>query len=170
MSRKIRMTLDPQSISRAIREVELYEKDLKRKIGLLVERLVNDGVEIAKMHVSSLDAVYTGELLNSIDGYFDASKGIGYVRAGSPYAIFVEFGTGVVGEGTSGEAGAIDAHGAMYWEYDINGHGLDGWTYFNEKDGQFYHTLGQPARPFMSMTTRLLDSEVERVVTEVFGR
>lgn len=164
MSRKIRMTLDPQSISRAIREVERYENELKRKINLLLTRLAEDGANIARVSVAEMNAVETGALLESIQGYFDPKRGVGIVEAGSKYAIYVEFGTGVVGEGT------YTGDSVYEWVYDINGHGEDGWTYFNANDGRFYHTTGQVSRPFMSMTARELSNEVEQVAMEVFGR
>lgn len=71
------------------------------------------------------------------------------------YAVFVEFGTGVVGEGNQHPKA-----GEFGWEYDINGHGDAGWWYPTDagdpnpttklsKNGWVAFTRGQASRPFM---------------------
>lgn len=73
----------------------------------------------------------------------------------SNYAIFVEFGTGVVGEGSSHPKAS-----EYGWVYDVNGHGESGWWYPTDaddpnptkklgKEGWIAFTRGQASRPFM---------------------
>lgn len=61
---------------------------------------------------------------------------------GSDYAVYVEYGTGIVGE--------MSPH-PHPWEYDINGHGEEGWV-FKSDDGNWYRTKGQMSHPFMYNT------------------
>ena len=170
MTHKITMTLDRASIDTAIREIEGYRKELERKVNALMERLVNHGVDVAKMFVRQMDANYTGYLESSIEGYYNPQLHAGWIMAGTPYAIYVEYGTGVVGEGTHAGVGSIDAMGAMSYTYDVNGHGEAGWNYYDPLTDHWWHTMGMAARPFMGMTATVLDKTCEQIASEVFGR
>ena len=68
--KQIKFGLSQKEIKSAIKQLEEYKRDLHRKCNLLVETLTKQGVSIAKMNVQNLGAFYTGELENSIDGYF----------------------------------------------------------------------------------------------------
>ncbi len=160
---KISFGLSTKEIQSAIRQVEQYKLDLKRKCQLLIEALTVKGVEIAKVNVQKLGAFYTGELENSIDGYYSPSLGIGIIYAGSWYAMYVEFGTGIRGmEAQHAKAGEVG------WVYDVNNHGEDGWVYFNDRDGQYHWTDGMPSRPFMYDTVKELDMICEKVAKQIF--
>lgn len=160
---KIVFGLSPKEIQSAIRQIEQYKLDLKRKCQLLVEALTEKGVEIAKFNVQNLGAYYTGELEASIDGYYSPALGVGIIYAGSWYACYVEFGTGIRGmEGQHTKAGELG------WVYDVNDHGENGWVYFNDRDGQYHWTDGMPSRPFMYDTVRQLDGICEEIAKVVF--
>lgn len=151
------MTLDPKSIDNVIQEVKKYKQTLDKRVKSLVEALVDRGVDVAKAQVRELGAVYTGELEDSIIGYFDESLGVGIIRADCPYAIYIEFGTGIVGKNNPHPA-------PKGWKYDVNEHGELGWWYFNDRDFQWHWTKGMESRPFMYNTVQLLKSEIERGV------
>lgn len=161
--RKISFGLSVKEIDRAIKEVEKYKSELNAKISLLIEALTDYGVEIAKVQVRQLGAWYTGELESSISGYFSPSTGVGIIKAGAPYAVYVEFGTGVVGAGSPHP----DPAG---WQYDVNNHGESGWWYYNDRDGKMHWTKGMRSRPFMYNTARELEQECVRIAKEVFSR
>lgn len=161
--RKISFGLSVKEINRAIKEVEKYKSELNAKISLLIEALTDYGVEIAKVQVRQLGAWYTGELESSISGYFSPSTGVGIIKAGAPYAVYVEFGTGVVGAGSPHPAPAG-------WQYDVNAHGESGWWYYNDRDGKMHWTKGMQSRPFMYNTARELEQECVRIAKEVFSR
>ena len=159
----IKMKLTTRSIEKAINEVKAYKRQLSEKAAALIKALVEAGVEIAKAQVRELGAVYTGELEESITGFFDPEAGIGIIRAGAPYAIYVEFGTGIVGK--------QNPHPAPEgWKYDINEHGEKGWYYFNERDQKWHWTKGMVSRPFMYNTLLELQRQVEDIAREVFGK
>jgi phage gpG-like protein len=163
MSKTISFGLSVKEVQSAIKQVETYKKDLTVKCQRLVEALTAKGIDIAKFHVRDLGAFYTGELESSIGGYYSPSLGVGIVYAGSWYACYVEFGTGLVGsQSPHPEAGADG------WVYDVNNHGDAGWVYFNDRDGKYHFTTGMPSRPFMYLTAKQLDEICEKVAKEVF--
>lgn len=161
--RKITLDLSTRDINRAIRELQRYKKELNEKVSRLIETLTDYGVDVAKAQVRELGAWYTGELESSITGYFSPTVGVGVIKAGSPYAVYVEFGTGIVGQ-TSPHPDPKD------WQYDINKHGEDGWIYFNERDSRWHWTKGFESRPFMYNTARELEKECVRIAREVFAK
>lgn len=152
--KNIQMTLDPDSIENAIQAVRDLKGDLGRAMTGLIRELTEQGVEFARMELMMFDrpAIDTGALHDSIAAAMLTEKE-GVVTTGVMYAVFVEYGTGIVG--------ANEPHPEPNgYEYDVNGHGWAGWTYgFN---GKFYHTYGMPARPFMYGTLRDLEDFAER--------
>ena len=150
VSKKITLKLDSKSIKEAIKQVNDYKKSFNRKVENLVETLVDEGIEIAKMQIREMGVSYTGELEESITGYFSPSLGVGIIKTDCPYAIFVEFGTGIVGKGSPHPA-------PEGWRYDVNAHGERGWVYFNERDQKWHWTKGMKSRPFMYNTVKELE-------------
>ena len=160
----IRFSLDQKDISRAIRELKQFKKEFLVKCNQLVKELTDYGVDVAKVEVTQLDAVYSGELRNGIEGYFNPSTGVGIISTGNTlYAMYVEFGTGVVGS----QSPHPNPQGYIY---DINAHGDEGWVYFNDDIGDFRWTKGFKSRPFMYNTARQLEKDCEKIAREVFGK
>lgn len=160
---KFKINLNPREIDRLIKDIKQYKRELTEKVNLLIEKLTDYGVQVAKAQVRELGAWYTGELESSIEGYFSPSVGVGIIKAGAPYAVYVEFGTGIVGK-SQPHPSPDD------WRYDINNHGDSGWWYFNDNTGRMQWTKGMPSRPFMYNTARELENACERIAREVFGR
>lgn len=159
----IKFKLDADDIDRAIREVAQFKKEFLEKCNQLVKALTDEGAKIAKIQVEQLDAVYTSELLNSIEGYYSPTSKVGIIKAGAYYAAYVEFGTGVVG--------SRSAHPNLQgWQYDVNAHGDKGWVYYDEKSGNFRWTKGFKSRPFMYNTARELERICKKISEEVFGK
>ena len=81
-----------------------------------------------------------------------------------PWAAYVEFGTGVVGEKSPHPNKSMAG-----WKYDVNSHGEAGWYYF--KDGEWHWTNGMISRPFMYETGQQLRNMgvISRIAKEVFG-
>ena len=166
MSKQIDFIYDSSSsISAAIRELRLYQSDIAYKCKVLARRLAEIGVEVARVHVADLDAIYSGELLSSIKAEYDGNVPDGaswMVVTDCPWAFYVEFGTGIVGAGSPHPNPGIAG-----WKYDVNQHGDLGWYYF--KDGEWHWTKGMPSRPFMYRAAMDLRSRIESVAREVFG-
>lgn len=92
------------------------------------------------------------------------------LECNTPYAQFVEFGTGIVGENNP-HPEPID------WDYDTANHGSKGWWYpsdasdpnpyknVSKETGQVYAwTKGQRARPFMYLTWRWAKGQATRTI------
>ena len=159
----IRFKLDEKDIDRAIREVKQFKREFLEKCNLLIEALTDHGVEVARLEVRQLDAMYTGELWNSIEGYYSPTYNVGVIKAGAYYAAYVEFGTGVVGS----HSPHPDPQG---WQYDVNDHGEEGWVYYDDYAGKFRWTKGFKSRPFMHNTARQLEKDCKKIAEEVFGK
>ena len=162
MSKKvITFTLDTKEISRAIKDVKTYKKEFISKTRLFMSQLVDAGVRIASEEVVELGAFDSGRLADSFQStiMYTDGNGKGIIFTDCPWAAFVEFGTGVVGE--------QNPHPTMPWDYDTNNHGDAGWVYFT--DGSFHWTKGMPSRPFMYHTALELEQSVRQIAKEAFG-
>ena len=162
--RQISFSLDEGSIAKAIREMEDYKRWVEAKIHELMNELTGRGVEIAIQAIAQLEAVDTGELSDSIDGYYSPTHHVGFIYTTAFYAPFVEYGTGV--EGKKGQKNPFTPAG---WAHDHNKHGEGGWNYISERDGKLHWTKGQVSRPFMYNTYRELERRAGKIAKEVFG-
>ena len=165
----------------SVKGIEQLKKDLlnyknntlQNKVNLLAQRLAEKGVAIAKSNITTLDAIFTGELLNSIQvrkGGSVKGTAIFYVVADSRHAAYVEFGTGQLGL----EGGyPYPFPEGVDWQYNTGktifevAEGQYGWFY--QRDGQTYFTQGMPARPFMYETAMDLYAKVVSIVMDVFS-
>ena len=163
--RKITTTLNTSDISRAIKELEKYKVELKIKTQLLMQTIVATGEQIAKAQVIELGAKYTGDLANSINGVYNASSHIGLIYAGAWYAVYVEFGTGLIGSNSPHPTPEV-----ANWQYDMNKHGEMGWVFLDESDGTYHWTQGFASRPFMYNTARQLEMLIPKIAKEVFNQ
>ena len=159
----IQFKLNLRDIDRAIKEVKQFKTEFLEKCNRLIEALTDRGEEVAKVQVAQLDAVFTGELMNSIEGYYSPTYNVGIIKAGAYYAAYVEFGTGVVGKSSPHP----NPEG---WQYDVNNHGDSGWVYYDEDSGGFRWTKGFKSRPFMYNTARELERECKKIAEGVFGK
>lgn len=160
-------------MARLKQELINYEKQLITKTRLLCKRLSEMGVEIAKARITDLDAVFTGELKSSISAKEKQSgrdKVIFCVAANSKHAVYVEFGTGIVGRSSPYPYPFPDG---VSWQYASGktirqlADGRYGWFY--RRDGKWYFTEGMPSRPFMYGTSLELQNQAVKIAKEVFG-
>lgn len=165
--KNINMTLDPDSIEAAIKEVELIEGKLKPAMQCLLDYLGEKGVEIARAELIFFDdpAYMTGALSESMKYEHEgdevqviAGSGLTDGNGAQSYAVYVEYGTGIYGA-------------------DINNHGFEGWWYpapwgtrTGTKGDKLAWTNGMPPRPFMANTLHDLEEEARvnggRIVAE----
>ena len=174
MPKKITINaLSKSSIENAIKQLRAYQNDLTYKCQLLAEKLAENGVEIARVQIADLDAIFTSELLSSIRAeYKGSTKGgsVWSVVAGTDHAMFVEFGTGIVGKQSPYTGELPDG---VSWEYASGktirqlADGRYGWFY-KDDDGQWWFTEGMPSRPFMYYTSIQLRDIVLKTAKEVF--
>lgn len=129
----------------------------------LKENLYNFGLANTKLS----EGIYTTDL---DDGFL---LGVRASRDGNDYTMYVEYGTGVVGEGFQHPDPSM-----ADWEYDINQHGDEGWWYpsyeedrnstkYQTKDGVWWAwTAGQASRPFMYHTWLWLMDNADNIMVE----
>ena len=155
---RIKLSLDPKSIDDASKQLAAYRKSLDAKIDLLCERLAEQGMEVAKVTIRHDES---GELRNSfsVEKLGDAHY---LVVNSAPYAVYVEFGTGVVG--TKSNYWGVKPS----WAGSPNGD-KKGWVYYDEKQGRFRITDGQRAQAFMAHGAEAMRSMVVGIAKEVFA-
>lgn len=168
--RTIKIKLSRSGIDRAIAELREYRYKVASLAERLAEKLCDDGEHIALLETA--DIVMTGELRKSI--MHDTNGKAGFVACKCGYAVFVEFGTGVVGRGNPHPDVAI-----LGWSYDVNNHGELGWWYPTDeadtnptkrksKNGTLYAwTKGMPSRPFMYNTAEQMRSRIITTAKEL---
>jgi hypothetical protein len=162
--------LSISGIKRLQEDIIKYQNTLPNKARLLAERLAEMGVDIAKVNISRLDAVFTGELIQSIHPVNKSSTRNGAifcVVADSEHAIYVELGTGIVGA-RSPYKGKLPVMYAQGKTIHHTKNGKYGWFYQNA-NGDWYFTEGMPSRPFMYETSLELMNIVVKTAKEVFS-
>lgn len=172
---RITMNLSVKSIQNAIKQIENYQTSLNRKAELLAKKLAERGVDVAKSYIVDMDAIFTGELKNSLRAEKKDSDKENFkfaVVADSKHAIFVEVGTGTVGAATPypGKLPVMYAQGKHFvtLEHSFGKYPAGTYGWFYERDGKVYFTEGMPSRPFMYKTGLDLRKIVGEVAKEVF--
>lgn len=167
--------LSAKSLMKLADDLRKYADGLECKARLLAERLSERGVEIARVRIADLDAIFTGELLSSIHNEYKGSfkgGGIFAIVTDSSHALFVEFGTGQRG---IDEPYPYPIPDGVSWDYATgktirqNAAGRYYWFYPGQ-DGLWHYTEGMPARPFMMDTSIELQKEIVKIAKEVFSK
>lgn len=144
-----------------------------------VNRLIKESVSKLKENLGKFGLENTN-LANgiSVEETLEGFKlTVSAMRDGQEYSMYVEYGTGVVGEGFQHpEADKVD------WMYDINNHGDSGWWYpsyeedrnstkYQAEDGTWWAwTAGQASRPFMYHTYLWVMDNAERIIEDEIFR
>lgn len=168
-------TLSVSSIKNLQKQLRDYKKSLDYRCKWIAQTLAERGVEIAVMQVFGLDAVFTGELIESIHKEYKGKIPDGHsfsVIAGSSHAVFVEFGTGQRG---IDKPYPYALPNEVSWDYatgkTIKKNAQTGkyYWFYPGKDGKWHYTEGMESRPFMYNTSAQLMNEVLKVTKEAFG-
>lgn len=173
MSKLIVVPLNTKGINKAKKELEKYKKEIITNSRTLVQKLTDYGAEIARIKIVNMKAVDTGDLLSGVSGYYSPSLNAGFVKVASDHVAFVEFGTGIVGQGSPHTNGEYLSKAS--WQYASGSkifttkNGKVGWIYPTD-DGEFRFTEGMQSRPFMYETALQLEKEYARIAKEVFGK
>lgn len=177
MKKKIEIDpFDKCSVENAISELNDYYEQLEERCKRLVMKLAEYGAEVAKAII--VDLPYsTGDLENSIFAIYDEKEHCALLKADSEHAVFVEFGTGLIGEGTYTNSDYLAVAEENGWEgYFVGGDegceflsstGRYGWvTVMN--NGKYYFTEGQEAKHFMDDASRAMQEKFNEIVQQVF--
>lgn len=161
---RIPLELSVDSVAAAEKQVEAYGKSLEEKCDELARRLVELGVEVAKITVRK----DTGDLESAI-GFEKVGEGEYLVIVENDHAIFVEFGTGVVGQGTY-PGKLIDGYGYDERRTPAAHDPIDPtkW-YYRDREGRIRSTRGQTANAYMATSAEQMRQAVLKTAREVFG-
>lgn len=141
------------SIKNAKDQLLKYRNAIKVRADLTVKQLTQLGYE----YMRSIVKYDSGELLSSISWNYDKIQNEGVIEVGADYAVFVEFGTGIVG--------AVSPHPApKNWQYDVNSHGDAGWWYYDQKQDRLRWTKGQAASAFVYKTLEFMKKEAAGIL------
>lgn len=173
--RIIKVGLSEQEVDRAIREVAEYKRNFLRKVDLLREKIAERIASEAQTGFNGAvvdDLINGGEKLANVDVSIGSSVQHGsmtVVIANGEDAVWVEFGTGVYHNGTSGSS--PHPRGAEL-SFTIGGYGKglgkrQTWGYY--EDGELKLTRGTPAKMPMERAFLSVCNEIPEIVREVFG-
>jgi len=173
--RTITFDLSAAGIDKALAELEQFKKDFIAAADAVIRELSEDlGIRFQIVAIANLNAVgKTGGLSDGADGVYDPKTRVGIVTNKAYYAVFVEYGTGVVGSHNAyiGPATVTSVSVGKYGPYsgyDQNHHGEEGWIY-KDSDGKRHWTAGQPSRPFFYTMMRQLADAAPGVAERIFN-
>lgn len=146
------------SINSAITILKNQRKMLDVSLQDSISELTKKGYE----YMVAIVPEDTGTLKSSIKWEFDNINQKGIISVGTDYAVFVEYGTGIVGK-NSPHPGAKD------WRYDINNHGVKGWWYFDDRLNKIRWTRGRAASAFVYKTMKFLEKQAPKGVQIKFN-
>lgn len=161
--------LSKSSVDKLKQDLLKYKNDVDSKLVIFCEKLAELGVQAAQGSVVSLDAVFTGDLFNSIHSEeISRSKNrvVFAVVADSSHAIYVEVGTGLIGAESQypGNPPVTYAQGKTIRQL---ADGRYGWFY--QRGEQWYFTEGMPSRPFMYFASIEMQEKIVKIAKEVFS-
>lgn len=171
--RKITVELTESGIDKAIKELEEYKKDIKRKTALLQDRIAKRIEEEADKGFASAvvdDLVRGGYQKPDVTVNYTTRGDISVVVAQGEDAVWVEFGAGVY---HNGNLGSSPHPRGSELGMTIGGYGQGkgkqkSWG-FKDADGTLHVTRGTPAQmPLEKAVLSVLD-ELPQMAKEVFG-
>lgn len=122
-----------------IKNIDRLLRKLKTIENIDITPAINKATLLVESTAKTLVPVKDGYLRGSIHPEVKKTTKdvVGRVFTNLEYAPYVEFGTGVTGDGT--------------YPYEVEGleYKDKGWTYQDHKTGEFIHTKGQVAQPYM---------------------
>lgn len=141
-----------------IKNIDRLVRKLNNLSKMEIKDTMNKAVTLVHGEAKNLAPVDTGDLAGSI--HMDVKKtstGLqGRVYTNLEYAPYVEFGTGVKGNGT--------------YPYKVEGLTLaykdKGWSYIDEKTGERIYTRGQVAQPYMYPSLKNNEKTIKKLFKE----
>ena len=141
-----------------IKNVDRLVRKLNNISKMEIKDTMNKAVTLVHGQAKDLAPVDTGELATSIHMEVKQTPtGLqGRVYTNKEYAAYVEFGTGVKGNGT--------------YPYKVKGLNLTykdkGWSYIDEKTGDRIYTRGQVAQPYMYPSLKNNEKTIKKLLKE----
>ena len=141
-----------------IKGVDQLTKKFNKIANVYLRPAMNKATTLVHGQAKELAPVDKGDLAGSIHMEVKETGGtiVGRVYTNLEYAAYVEFGTGVTGNGT--------------YPYEVEGLSLSyrdkGWAYFDEDEGEWIYTKGQVAQPYMYPALHNHEKTIKRLLNE----
>ena len=168
MSRwKISVSLDPESINQAIRELNDYEDWFEDRCRTLLLEMAREGMSEAQIRFENV--VYDGDPEVIEIKYEDRGDNLVAVVAKGPTVLFLEFGAGVRYPDSHPEIG-VDPSKTMHGTWSESDLGKGHWK--NPKGWYYAHnrkSYGNPANECMYQAKRHVMEQFERIARRVFA-
>lgn len=128
--------------TKGLTDLENYLDSMEKAINTTRKELVDDLCETGRALVAEYTPIEDGDLKSSTtkDVTHGVKQSSGRVFQTEPHAMYVEFGTGIVGQGQPHPYEHL-----FGWIYDSNKHGDDGWWYYDPDQNKYRFTRGQIA-------------------------
>lgn len=174
MKRKYVIGINGSGVDEFIRGIEEYKNWLRSRTKVLIQRLAEEGYEVAAAGFQKAQYDGTNDTAVSIEERGDKIRAV--VATGSA-ALFIEFGTGITYPDDHPEAAK---HGMVRGGYG-KGHGSQStWGYYGDpgtngqvrketEKGQLVLTHGNPANKPMYEAVKHLERRLPELVKEVFN-
>ena len=141
-----------------IKGIDSLTQRFNKIANMELKTAVNKATQLVHGQAKALAPVDNGGLAGSIHMQVkDTGKELqGRVYTNLEYAPFVEFGTGVNGNGT--------------YPYQVEGFNLEyknkGWAYYDEDKGEWIYTRGQVAQPYMYPALKENEKTIKQILKD----
>lgn len=170
MAKKISITLSEKSIQNAIKELNQYKNDLKRKNDEFVKHLAELGIPIINQNIASAagDSDKSHNTYIKINSFGDYSQAT-LVCEGRDL-LFIEFGSGVF---YNGSAGTSPHPKGAELGYTIGSYGKgqgknDFWFYYADSGESVMSHGTEATMPVYKASIEIMQN-IRRIAREVFG-
>lgn len=166
MLKTIEMSLSTASISKALEQLDAFEKWVQAKTEALSERLALLGQERAQAGFNG-DHLYDGDD-RDVTVTAELTEGGWIVRAEGHAVAFIEFGAGVYFNGSEPYPVERPKDVARIGEYGQGKGKQDVWV-FKDRSDKKHFTRGNPATMPMFYASEQLKREISAIAQEVFA-
>lgn len=158
----IRRPFSQKGISQTIRKFET----IKSKVPQLEQEFKRRSLDYLEKRAKHYISKTTGGsswyvLTHTLENSFVKDYSLGTLINDCWYSAFVEFGTGISGKGTHPNP--------RDYQYDVNGHGENGWYFFDD-EGNLHFTTGMKAHRYMydAISDYVVGGEYKRIFEKSF--
>lgn len=172
----VNVELTPESIDKAIEELEKFQKWIDEGVKKLLELIGERGKEYAETEY--LAAVYTGDEQPTVT--YTVTDNAVEIKADGQDVLFIEFGTGITypeshpdpiaASFPHGEYGYKLGRNPRGWRYPAeNGDGGSGLAWPDPKHEGYLRTMGSPANASLYNARTMVEDGFMDLVKEAFG-
>ena len=159
---------DGKSLDNAIKQIQEYQKNLPRKVQILIDRLAKEGLQVVQSTMESVPdeekGSYYTEIVNNSKGDIIGAA----IRLTGDKVLFIEFSAGITYGTDSYPLPSGDKYGMG--TYPGKGHWDSpyGWWYVDEQ-GNKHHSYGNRAYMPMYHAEQAIIMQIREVAKDVFG-